>query len=828
MANQAKVAEIYAELQLSTAKFKAALGEATGEARRFSASMRTQTEEARASLALLSEELGVHIPRHLRNIAAESQVVSKAMSAIFSSVAVIGWISVVVEAGKKVYEFAQKNEETAKKNAESWSNAAKDVSGINTSLAISNSKIDDTIAKLERKPGSNGIATALLEAADQADKLGKKLDEDLKKLSDVKVSSGLASLFAGGPSDVDKAAAAAAQRLQTIISDYSAPMQSAAERGDTANYNQLRRDQLARIASDPEFNTQFGKVNEYLRVNQDLAGQHNQNFNSAANAYNVLSGAVRALNQQQEQELGNQKVKGIETGDAIADAFLKKIEQSMKALGIAPEQRAGFLLEQLPSAPNARARQLLAEKAIDENVTAKPGEADYTGVARITEDRQKQYQKQYQDDEEAWKKHVKALQIELEEMFGDIREKSSADLAAIRVDEARGNISKHEAALETASVHQEQYRAALKALDDEQAKGLIVDKQRAAVEAEHNAHIAEDTLATESAWDQMMDHFRKSAEDTSQKIASIMEHTLDGINDQIVGAMFGDKTNFHKVFEQAERSLAKVTLEWAEGTLLGKGKGKKISELNLATHGSSLDVHVTGTDVQSPAQSGSGSGGTASSLISSIPGVSGLMNSLSSSKIGEWLQQNGSKYLPGGMSAISGLMQMFQGPQHTKGEGSGVANALADANYKENSLSRWLSGFGQIAKGAGSMMFAGAGGADGFDGALMRSNLSSREADLFSNIFSMGPGFAVGGDVTYGGVYPVGELGPEKVYLPGGSHVVPNKDLHSSPTVGYIDARGTDPVQTQMAVARGMKVAYSSAVRDAQHSVIDRQRRTPR
>ena len=64
--NQARVAQIYAELQLSTAKFKAALGEATNESRRFSSEMRKSTEEAKGSIALLGEQIGVVLPRHLR------------------------------------------------------------------------------------------------------------------------------------------------------------------------------------------------------------------------------------------------------------------------------------------------------------------------------------------------------------------------------------------------------------------------------------------------------------------------------------------------------------------------------------------------------------------------------------------------------------------------------------------------------------------------------------------------------------------------------------------------------------------------------------------
>jgi hypothetical protein len=121
------------------------------------------------------------------------------------------------------------------------------------------------------------------------------------------------------------------------------------------------------------------------------------------------------------------------------------------------------------------------------------------------------------------------------------------------------------------------------------------------------------------------------------------------------------------------------------------------------------------------------------------------------------------------------------------------------------------------------------GASKGILGMLNNSNWASKlfGGKLFGSGSIFGSGFATGGDVTYGGVYPVGELGPEEVYLPGGSRVVPNKDIHSGgPSIGYVDARGTDPVMTQMAVVRGMQIAHGQAVKDAQKQMADRSRRT--
>jgi hypothetical protein len=57
--------------------------------------------------------------------------------------------------------------------------------------------------------------------------------------------------------------------------------------------------------------------------------------------------------------------------------------------------------------------------------------------------------------------------------------------------------------------------------------------------------------------------------------------------------------------------------------------------------------------------------------------------------------------------------------------------------------------------------------------------------------------FATGGDVTGGLPIEVGELGREGFIRPSNGRIVPNKGLHSTPSIGYIDARGTDPAVTR-------------------------------
>jgi hypothetical protein len=73
-------------------------------------------EKARASMALMGEEMGVHVPRHLRGFIAELPGVGAAMSAAFSVFAVVGLIEVLGHLAEKAFEVG----ETLKNFAFGW------------------------------------------------------------------------------------------------------------------------------------------------------------------------------------------------------------------------------------------------------------------------------------------------------------------------------------------------------------------------------------------------------------------------------------------------------------------------------------------------------------------------------------------------------------------------------------------------------------------------------------------------------------------------------------------------------------------------------------
>jgi len=69
--------------------------------------------EAKGSLALISEEVGVSIPRHLRTFIADLPGVGAALEAAFSVVAVIALVEVVVKAIEKFEKWRESIEKAA-------------------------------------------------------------------------------------------------------------------------------------------------------------------------------------------------------------------------------------------------------------------------------------------------------------------------------------------------------------------------------------------------------------------------------------------------------------------------------------------------------------------------------------------------------------------------------------------------------------------------------------------------------------------------------------------------------------------------------------------
>lgn len=175
------IAVLYIDLDAKVTRLQKSLDEATGVVRRSSRQMQREMREARGSIMLLSEELGVHLPRHLRNFVAELPGVSTLMASAFTGVAVFGLGKLVAEGAVKLYQMGKAAREAGEKTRDAFSAMNQAAQGSNDELRVTNDRLENEIAKLEHKPANN-LKLALHESWVEADKFLKTTEEATKSV----------------------------------------------------------------------------------------------------------------------------------------------------------------------------------------------------------------------------------------------------------------------------------------------------------------------------------------------------------------------------------------------------------------------------------------------------------------------------------------------------------------------------------------------------------------------------------------------------------------------------------------------------------------------
>jgi hypothetical protein len=274
-----------------------------------SSATRHAMQEARGSVMVLGEEIGIHLPLHVQKFVAGLPGVASAMSAVFSAVAVIAIGVAIAEAAKKVYEFVQKNEEAARKNVAAWKVISEPLSSMNRELDLSNDKLDDVIGKLQGG-SSGGFKTMLDEVAASALKLSSQLDKDSEKMQDliekgqVSASASLwSSVFGHGAApteDIAKSVQGFRGQIDTLNADYGDVEQRAKDAGDVKNYNDTRQSHLVRLE------TVYAEMDKYLSKqlrNYQNAAAIDVSGPDRSKAIAMLSGAAQ-LSQGEQSALG--------------------------------------------------------------------------------------------------------------------------------------------------------------------------------------------------------------------------------------------------------------------------------------------------------------------------------------------------------------------------------------------------------------------------------------------------------------------------------------------------------------------------------------------
>jgi hypothetical protein len=608
----AKVASAYVDLVARTTAFEKALNDAQTHVRNFNRAAAAEMREAKGSVALLGEEIGLHLPRHLQTFIAKLPGVSAAMSAAFSTVAVLALADIVFKAGEKVVEFVKKNEDAARKNSEVWRSLQSSMALTNEELTLSNLKLEDANAKLEHKPQQNGLKITLEEAIIAADTLGKKIGEDVDKIQ-AQLKSEQAAGFLGwlqtasGNRGDTSGVTAQAQSFKEGINAIS----------DNAGLSPAEKIEQLHELADLEHRVAQQRIKDWqaevdrlelLHEQNDPAGQaHNAAAKDNVKAWREYSASVAPMSDfigltQQHASLEGQNATDRTAADNAAEAekedqkrlaqFALYVEQQ-KALGqmSVSQERAYWESKIHAFSDGSKAYDDVQKKSFAASIALS---REFEAIRKTTIGSN--------DAAPVFKDTGAGADALAESIKKNAEEVAKLNLQWVEARDkellATGQISAHTAALDIQAAHTAEYRAQLEALQDQLAELHQNDAMAEATGVPDKENLAKqqavqtqiDKLNAQSQITQMQDALRVTDTTWKGMIDSVFDELemkanqsqirqttlqfIDGINSELAKGMTGHKMDFSKVFESAAQSLAKTGIEKAEGLLFG-GSHKK-------------------------------------------------------------------------------------------------------------------------------------------------------------------------------------------------------------------------------------------------------------
>jgi hypothetical protein len=639
MANGKTVAGVSVSMELELAQFKTSCREAEAVTKQMTAQMREEMQQSRESVRLLSEELGLGIPRGLQGIISKLPGLSTAMTAAFDAVVVFALAKTIYEVGEKIVEFVHKTEEAAKKNAAAWEESHGKLEKELDTLTLTGAKLDETYDKMAKKP-SNALALALDDARVTADTLADSLKSDLglmdKLFADTSVSKWqilLGQYGEGGNTD----------DTHTMLEGYRTRMNNAersareAVRGATTpegaqsaqSVGQAEVDGIVKEALDA-----IAKRSALINGNVSYLGNPtpyanvygNQDKNNAmlAGGKDIFENSGDIFNQQianSGKVIRNQKMGDSNTANAEALKGMEESFRKQKAYwGMSVEDEIKYWSDRL----SAFAKGSDQYKAVQDKLYA-----DYEARSKQFEDIRKSVKLpgNIPDDISGsinMEPHEGGDKIAAELAKGyEAYAKFGAELDAVKLkaSQATGAMNPHQAAIAAAAASTRAYVAELKPLneqldklkkelpsDENTAKQMDVGNQISQVT--YRYHIQQVTDGAEEfktsftgQMDETFNSIINRAEDWGAQFKSTVEGALGDVNNAIVHVLTTRPQAGDHPFQEAGKAIftgvARSGLQDAEGSLMkGLGLGK------LGTEANPMWVKMAGAAVSSLFHSG--------------------------------------------------------------------------------------------------------------------------------------------------------------------------------------------------------------------------------
>ncbi|MGD0497535.1 MAG: hypothetical protein ABSC23_03765 [Bryobacteraceae bacterium] len=328
------------------------------------------SQMARGSLALMGQEIGVHVPRALRGFLAELSGVGPVMSAAFGAFALIGLVEIIDQAVKKVVElvnqFKQIGEQPHKIEM-AFNSLNIETQKVNDELSRENTNLENSIAKLEHKP-QNLLAEALNDARINADELAQSLNKDadsLAKLIKENHVGGVINWFMGvqGTGDIEDWA----KKYQAKLNDINYTGSSNVHAATTKDAAKKAQDDWGAAIAQERDNA-LKQVNAWIKQAQtpQPAGkgtifQQDDNPQERAARLAMLKGVATQLNDQADLASLRTEHQAL-TGkhDALGSASANTTEELRRELARAQEGELNGL-DKINAAYDERLRHLREE-----------------------------------------------------------------------------------------------------------------------------------------------------------------------------------------------------------------------------------------------------------------------------------------------------------------------------------------------------------------------------------------------------------------------------------------------------------------------------------
>jgi len=826
------VAQLEIQLRAEFARFRAQMQDAAKETRAAARQMSSSMLEARGSIMLLGEEIGVHMPRHLQRFLAGLPGVSPLLSSAFSTVAVVALGKVLIDAGIKVYEFIKKAQEAKDKSHEAFVSIQDSTRLAADELAVANDKLAITIAKLENKP-SNRLKLSLDEARVAADKLTEasiraaRATQDLLAQHHLSVMGG-ALTGQAGTSDAEFNINAMERQYQDIVRQGAAKVRAAKTPKETEDANRDMHAALDKFFTQREADSErlakeapqhysagtdqiqqdYRDYAEVLRARQDLNNFEQQNADLSKQqqadqdkkdrqeqAKTAAAARLKDLQDQLKQQLAESKnghealvmeernfwLQYLDTFAKGSDAW-REVHERVSELQRQLNQEWLKLQEDARKANDGFFSGLSKMKPVGVG-----GSATLTGrlyqmpAGSVPPAPQPTPIGVY--NPEQLKGQQKALDIADKAALAQAKQNAALENGRINWQVFTGQLSAAAAVQEKMDVATVEFDALMKRLSEQlkSAETLsiinpdaLAEVQRLKDEIEKLKAEFEKTMgelqgqALANTWSAVFYQITRDAANAAAELKRIFGEAIQSLNEQLARLLTGSRASWSEFFRSIAMQFAKLGLEKLEAAVIGKITGKQPAKKD--------GYHV-------------------------------------------WVDN-----MPRGGTAPGGQRVPFPGAQPTDippTNDAGVPGTVPDKTGGSQ-----LQGLNQIMSEIGSTLSS------------VFGKLGSILTSIFSSIGNLGGGFfssliggvtghlAGGGDVQAGLTYDVGEMGRETFTPMVSGHITPNSKIGTG-AMYYIDARGANAADVEARVHRALVAAHGSAINTAYAAVAEMARRRP-